>query len=809
MLKLRLRWALRDARKHWVPVVAIALMIAIGTGLYAGLSSLTQWRLDSNDASLALGNMHDLRARLGGGFLPQGALADIARSIDGVADADERLIAATQADVPSPGGEAVFVPARLIGVDMSGGGPSVDRVLAYAGRGIEESEIGQPAVMLERNFAVFYGLPDSGELTLGGGTAARYVGHAVSPEYYLVVEEGSFVAQANLAVVFTSLATAQEITGRPGLVNDLVLTVEPGADLAAVEDALVSAVEARHAGVGLSLTRREDDPSYRALTQDPEGDQQFYNLFALAIFAGAAFAALNLAARMAEAQRREIGVQMALGVRPLAIVIRPLLFGAQVAVLGVVFGIGAGLLVGAAMGAVLEQFVPLPVFETPFQAGIFARAAIIGLIVPVAAVLWPVYRAVRVAPVEAIRTGHLAARGGGFAPLLGRLPLPGGAMARMPLRNLMRAPRRMLLTLLGLTAVLAVLFNLVVMIDSFVSTVERGETELLGDAPDRLVVELDDFYPVDAPEVAGLAASGLLRVAEPEVRLYGTAEKGGASVPVQLQFVDFESPLWRPTAVEGALTVDRPGVVLARKAAQDLGAGPGDRVTLRLPVRTGSGAFTFESSEAEVLAVHPHTLRLFAYADVRHAGLAGLDGYANVLSGAPEDGQTLSSIKRALFSAPSVGAVRGVAEASQATRESIEQFAGVFLVMQAFVLGLALLMAFNTANINSEERARDHATMFAFGVRVRGVLGVMVAEGLILGVLAAVLGAVGGYGMTLWVLRVLLPRSYPDLWVPPAFDALSVALTMAAAVVVIGIAPVLTVRKLRRMNVPATLRVME
>ena len=249
--------------------------------------------------------------------------------------------------------------------------------------------------------------------------------------------------------------------------------------------------------------------------------------------------------------------------------------------------------------------------------------------------------------------------------------------------------------------------------------------------------------------------------------------------------------------------------MLAGKAAQDLGVAPGDRVSLRLPVRTGPGAFAFESTDVELLAVHPHTFRLFAYADIRHAGLAGLDGYTNVISGAPAQGQTLSSVKRELFTAPGVGAVRGVAEASQATHEAFSQFTGVFLVMQAFVLGLALLMAFNTANINADERSRDHATMFAFGVPVRTVLRVLVTEGLILGALAAVLGVAGGYGMALWVLRVLLPQTTPDLWVPVAMEIPSLAFTMVAAVVVIALAPLLTVRKLRSMNVPATLRVLE
>ena len=52
MLALRLRWALMDARARWVQVAGIALMIVIGSGMYASLTSVTQWRIASNDASL-------------------------------------------------------------------------------------------------------------------------------------------------------------------------------------------------------------------------------------------------------------------------------------------------------------------------------------------------------------------------------------------------------------------------------------------------------------------------------------------------------------------------------------------------------------------------------------------------------------------------------------------------------------------------------------------------------------------------------------------------------------------------------------
>ena len=811
MLSLKLRWALRDVKARWVQVAGIALMIAVGTGMFAGLSSVTQWRFASNDASFELTNMYDIRARLGdGSFLPRGALVGIAGAVDGVEAAEERLIAETQVEVATAEGP-LFVTGRLLGVDMADGGPHVNGVEVLAGRGIAEAEFGEPVVLLERNFAVYHDdLPEEGDIQVGGGDTARYVGHAVSPEYFQVVEEGSFFGQANLAVLFTSLETAQRLSGREGLVNDLVLTVEPGVAPEDVEAALLAEAEARYPGTRLQLMRTEDDASYLALTRDPEGDQQFYNVFAVVLFAGAAFAALNFAARLVEAQRREIGTSMALGMRPAAIAVRPALVGVQIAVLGVVFGIGIGWLTAWLMKGVLESFVPLPVFETPFQTGLFVRVAAVGFVLPVLAVLWPVLRAVRVKPVDAIRTGHLAARGGGLAPLVGRLPLPGGSLGRMPFRNLLRAPRRALLTLVALTAVLAVLFSVVSMRTTFLDSLLAGDEELLRGVPDRLVVQLDSFYPADSPEVRGIVDGGPLRTAEPGIEIDATVHgRESEGFAVTVRFVDLEHGDWKPTASEGALTTGTPGIVLARKAASDLGVGVGDTVTVTHPLRTESGAFTLASTAIPVLAVHPHPLRTNAYMDVGQAGLAGLDGSANVVTGAPASGTSLNDAKRAMFGAPGVTNVQGVAEAAEAVQELFEQVTGVFLVIQMFVLGLVLLIAFNTANINSDERSRDHATMFAYGVSVRRVLGVLVVEGVILGAFATVLGVVLGYGILLWIVYGVVPASYPDMGFGISFNVAEMAGFLAAGIAVVALAPALTVRKLRRMDIPGTLRVLE
>ncbi len=833
MLALRLRWTLREAKTRWMQVAGIAFMMAIGTGMFAGLSSVTEWRIASNEASMEMTNMYDIRGRLpGDGFLPRGALREIALGIDGVEAAEERLITETQVEVDSAVGP-IFVPGRIVGVDMSNGGPSVNGVEVIVGRGIEAAEIGERVVLLERNFGVYYELPPEGELRLGDGASARYVGHAVSPEYFLVVEEGSFLAQANLVVLFTSIETAQEVTGRQGLVNDLVLTVEPGIDQKRIETELLAETAERHFGTHLALMRTGDDPSYVALTRDPEGDQQIYNVFAIILFGGAAFAALNFAARMVESQRREIGTSMALGMHPTAIAIRPLLVGLQIGVLGVVFGVCVGLLIARLMEGVLASSVALPVLLTPFQSGIFIRVALIGFLLPIVAVLWPVLRAIRVHPVEAIRTGHLASRGGGLAPVMSRLPLPGTSLGRMPFRNLLRAPRRTCLTLFALTMVIAILFSVVGVRDSFLTTLEMGDDELLQGVPSRLSIQLDSFYPVDSPEVTGIVRGGALSGAAPGLAIWGAAhvyegsddpdhQVGGlesakdvfdginlGAVSLNIQFVDFESTTWRPTASEGNLSVDMPGIVLSRKAAADLGVRTGDQVKLTLPLRTGLGVFGIGATTVPVIAIHPHPLRFNAYMDIRHAGLAGLDNFANTVTGTPAKGKKLADVKRAMFGMPGVANVQGFAEASIAVRKAFEQISGVFWLVELFVLGLALLIAFNTANINSDERAREHATMFAFGVPVGRVIVNLAVEGVVLGIIATFLGVVLGLGLLTWMIVGLFPDSYPDMSVILSIHVPQMAGILAAGVAVVMLAPVLTVRKLMRMYIPGTLRVFE
>ena len=130
-------------------------------------------------------------------------------------------------------------------------------------------------------------------------------------------------------------------------------------------------------------------------------------------------------------------------------------------------------------------------------------------------------------------------------------------------------------------------------------------------------------------------------------------------------------------------------------------------------------------------------------------------------------------------------------------------------MLQGAVLLLALLIAFNSTAVSMDERARENATMFAFGLPVRRVLGVAVTESLVIGVLGTAIGLVAGRLLLEWLVRVLLPGTLPDIGIIAYLAPRTTATAAALGIVAVALAPLLTLRRLRRMDIPSTLRVVE
>ncbi len=818
-----LRWSWRDLRQRWLQVSALSLVIALAVGTWAGLGGTDQWRRTSNDRSFAALNVHDIRLDLTpGSFVPEDTLAGIVEGVEHsswIDDVAERLLLPTQVDA-STTGSAVLAPGEIVGVPVDGDdGPRIDALDIRAGTGlVAEGD----AVVLDAHFADQHELAPSGRIGLSGGVTVPYSGTALSPEHFVVVNDrGGLFAAASYAVVYGPLSTVQRLSGRDGQVNQVVLTVVEGpgegVDTGVLADELTAAMETELPDVGFTITPLDEEISFRLLYDDIENDQRFYDSFAGLIFAGATFGAFNLARRLVEAQRRELGVAMALGVPAIRIAARPMLVGLQMAVLGTGFGVVVGLGMAEAMRSIFENLLPLPIWETSLNVGAFLRAAAVGVLVPLAGVAWPVARALRVPPIETMIPAYRSASRRLVPRVGGRLRLPGSSLARIPVRNVLRSLQRTILTVLALAAAVGALVAVLGMLDSFVATIDRGEQTALAGNPTRITADLEQPVPIGTGPMAAIGRDPIVAEWSPVLRLPATLEASAAAddpspeIDVAIEIRALDGGVWRPN-------LDRPvvadlgtetDVVLAVKAARDLGVDVGDTVVLRHPVRRSGQLFDLVETDVRVAALHDIPLRTAAFVDVEHADLFGLDGFANAVDVVPEPAVGRDEVKRSLFGVPGVAAVQGVSETAEVFRDLMDEFLSFLVIVEGVAVVLALLVAYNATSINVDERQREHATMRAFGLPLPRIVRLMVAENALLGLLGSVAGLAVGAVLVDWIISFSVEETVPDLDIGPTLSTRSLMIALVIGTVTVALTPLLSIRRLRRADLPATLRVLE
>ena len=116
----------------------------------------------------------------------------------------------------------------------------------------------------------------------------------------------------------------------------------------------------------------------------------------------------------------------------------------------------------------------------------------------------------------------------------------------MPLRNALRAPRRTLLTVLGIGAVLSVLVAFMGMIDSFEATVDRSEAEVAHGNP---IASSSHSTASTAParRRAVVATAPGVADAESQLPCRRRSRRPGPRLPGSVTLLDFKSPIWAPT----------------------------------------------------------------------------------------------------------------------------------------------------------------------------------------------------------------------------------------------------------------------
>ncbi len=133
----------------------------------------------------------------------------------------------------------------------------------------------------------------------------------------------------------------------------------------------------------------------------------------------------------------------------------------------------------------------------------------------------------------------------------------------------------------------------------------------------------------------------------------------------------------------------------------------------------------------------------------------------------------------------------------------------ILAVVALFALALAVLVAYNSATISEDERTREVATMLAFGLPARRVMASAMIESGIVGVLGTLIGIAGGLAALSWLVYVLFRTRCPtSVWTRQSRSE-TIAAAVGLGIFAVAMAPLLTWRRLARMNLPGTLRVVE
>jgi putative ABC transport system permease protein len=828
-LKFWLRWAGRDLRQRWLQVIAIALIIALGTGMFSGFGGMESWRIASMDMSYGMLNMYDLRLSLTpGSRLPQDEAIQALSQVAGVKVVEPRLLLDTQVDVLGSDPE-ILVVGQIMGVETRAGGPHVNQVyIEEGGQGLTETDSNQ--AVLEYKFARHYDLEPGTRLLLSAGLEVEVVGLGQMPEYFMVIPAGEFaffMGEAYYAVVVLPLATVQSHYQQDGQINDVLFLLEDGVDQDAVQTAIEQTMAERFPDAGITINTKEEDPIHFLLYSDAEEDQVMMNFFSIIVLAGAALAAFNLAGRIVESQRRQIGISMALGVPRLWIALRPLLMGLQIAFVGTLLGLGLGLFFSWWIADLTMELARLPHWEgTLLHWPSYLSAGLLGIFLPLLATMIPVWQAVRTPPLDAIH-GHLIARSSGLNRWLKGVRLPGNTFSQMPLKNSLRSVRRSGLMTLGIATAVILLTLFLGLVDTMDATLNQAGDALLYRSPERLVVTLTSFYPTDHPQVENIASltdddgSPLFAEVERGLQLAGRLRAEGVetdeAIGTTLEYYDPHSPIWKPNLLAGELSdssdqagnQDKPTLIISQKMADDLGLEVGDTALLEHPKREGLVDVKLVESRVTIIGIHDNTVRGFSYLDRTQEAFTGLEIATNVLAVVPSADIELSQVRRILFAQPGIASVQTMAEVIEVFDEALELLSSILLIIQGVVIFMAFLIAYNATTINVDDRLREIATMFAFGLKPRTVLWVQMGENFLLGMVGTGIGVALGYPILQQFMAVRMESMLENIGLVVSVAPLTMVVIVLVTAGVVALTPLVNYRRLLRIDIPNTLRVME
>lgn len=721
---------LRELRRLWAQVLAIALVIAsgvatliIGVGTYQSLEQTRSLYYQSNHFADVFANV--TRA-------PRSVLDRIA-AIDGVLAVDGRIAKVALVDI-----EGTTEPASALLVSLpENADENLNRLYLRNGR-LPEAGHTTEAVVSEI-FAQARGFVQGSELDVIVNGAKQHIsitGTALSPEYVYAMAPGEIMPnQGRFGILWMPeryLAAAYDLGGA---FNSMSVKLLPGASEAAVIDAIDKVLEP-YGGQG--AYGRAQQTSHAFLESELVQLRSMSEVLPPVFLLVAAFLVNMTLTRLIALEREQIGLLKALGYGSWSIAWHYVEFVLVIALIGLAIGAAFGIWAGNALTVIYAKSYSFPVLLFSREPWLYLVAGAVTMGAAVAGAVQAVRKAAWLPPAVAMVPPAPPTYRRAFGGL--RLPFAMRQTFTMVSRHLLHWPWRTAGGIIGMAFSVGILVGSLwsigamdFMIDYTFNKTERQDATVnfLGAKP---MAALHDVQRLP----------GVL-VAEPFRSLGVEISNGHRSRRIGISGRPLQTRLTQVLNADMArLSIPESGLLLARPLANILHVRPGDTVDIQM--LDGDR----QKRQIVVAGIVEGYLGLSAYMSLD--AMQALVGDGDMISGAnlAIDPLQEDALFAALKDTPSIGHIAMQAAALKQFRATMAQN---LQVMIGVLVGLAAIIAFgvvyNFARISLSEQGREMASLRVLGFTRAEVSGLLLAEIAVLAILAQPLGWLMGFGVAI------------------------------------------------------------
>jgi len=494
---------------------------------------------------------------------------------------------------------------------------------------------------------------------------------------------------------------------------------------------------------------------------------------------------------------RQVGVMKTLGARSWQLARQYFALVAPLVVVAVALAFPLGAAVGRWVVEYHRALLNIDVADWNVPASLTLQQLAVALIVPLLAMAFPIWRAARMSPRQAIQDPGIIGPRGPIGITSRLLRMPGDRRWSFALRNSFRRPWRLGLTLLALSCGGALLLTAHNNYESLMRVIDTA----LAHRADDIEVQLQRPAPAAQLETVARAVpdveiaeayrrSGVNLVTDDSGAIAVREGRGmllcGYPIGTQLLQLPLREGRW-PTAENASDVVINRQVQEAARGLQ-----LGSEMTIKFRERLAKvrvAGIVEEIGSPVIYAAFPTFEKI--------TGLGDASGVVRVKARNARERLAAGALEQALLDAH---LTPGLVNTKSEFRASLdEHFAVVGTVMKMIALASALVGAITllaTVSLGVLERGREIGVIRAIGATPRAVIAIFLVEGGAVALLSAALSVAGGIFFARFLNRMAASQLL-HVAVPLSISPVGIAILCSGAILVILAVWMATVRMLR------------